>query len=91
MLSERYSVDTRHHELFVCICRIMEAREMRHGKAADTLTKLGKVYDEGLKVRVEAHVAEWNNLRERLASLTSDVESKALEFQVLSGFASEAA
>lgn len=90
MRSERNSAAARHHELFVCIRRIVEACKKRKDKAPETLAKFRKVYEEWRKVRVEAHVVKWGELRERVASLTRDLEIQTLELQAMFGLASEA-
>lgn len=91
MWSERDSAAARHHELSLSIRRIAEARELRKYKAAATLAKLRKVYEDRRKVQVEAHVEEWCELRERVSSLTSDLERRTLKLQAVFGLASEAA
>lgn len=83
------SAATRHHELLVSFRRIVEPHKKCNGTAANTLTKLRKVYDKGRTVRVVVHVAEWYDYLERVASSTSVLESKALKLEVLSGFASD--
>lgn len=70
---------------------VVEAREERKHKAADTLEKICKIFDERCKVTVEAHVAEWGDLRERVASLTSYLESMSLELQSMPRLIAEAA
>lgn len=69
----------------------MEARKKRKDEAADTLAKFGKVYNKGRKVRVEAYAAEWCDLRERVASLTGNLESWTSELPAIPGLGSEAA
>lgn len=78
-----------HHELFTFICRVVKAHVERKDKATETLLKLRNFYEDGRKLTMETHVAEWSNLRERVASLTNDFESENLELQTILGLVSE--
>lgn len=65
--SDRDSAASCHHKLLAFIRLIVKAREERKDKAVDTLAKLRKIYDEGRKVTIEAHRADWGDLGERVA------------------------
>lgn len=73
------------------IRRVVEAREKRSDKAPNTLVKLRKIYMKDVKFRVQTYVAEWCELRVRVASLLKDLESSSLEMQAIPGLVSEAA
>lgn len=88
--SESNSTVTRHHELLTSIRRVVKAREVREDKAADTLVKLPKFYDGGRKVTMKAYVGKWFRLREPVAFLSNDLESKSLETQTMAGLVTEA-
>lgn len=53
---ERDSAAAPHHGLLAPIHHVVKAREDRNDKAAKILVKLRKIYDEGGKVMVGAHV-----------------------------------
>lgn len=89
--SERDGPAARHRKLLASIRLVVKAREQRNGKAADIVVKLRRVYDEGRRVTVDAHVAEWSVPRERVASSANDSESKSFESQTISGLVTEAA
>lgn len=76
LLSERVSAGARHHELLPYTHLVMKACKERKDKATGTPVKLLKTNDVRLKVTVKAHVAERSDLREPVASLTNDMESK---------------
>lgn len=79
------SAAARHLEMLAFICRVGESREERRDKAANTLLKVSKIYDECRKVTVKARVAKLSDLREWLASLTNGLGIKILELQANSG------
>lgn len=81
--SERESAAARYHKVSVSVRRIADAREKRRDKAPDIDAWLRMVNEEGYKVRDEAHMAEWCEFRERVASFTSHLESQILELQSL--------
>lgn len=58
VLSEGNSAAARRRDVLLPIHRIVVAQKKRKDKASDTLVKLRKVYEEGRRVRVEAHVVE---------------------------------
>lgn len=51
------------------------------GRAVETFAKLRNMYTDGCNDMAEAYVGQWNDLRERVASLMNDMESKNLELQ----------
>lgn len=75
----RDSVVARNPGLLMSIRCIGDARKKRRDNDADPLAKLRKVFEDGRTFRVEAHVAEWCEFCERMASLTGDLESNNLE------------
>lgn len=52
---------------------------------------LRKMYDDGCKVTVEGEELKWSDVRERVASLANDLQSKSLELQTMQGLVTEAA
>lgn len=44
-----------------------------------------KIYDDGRKVSVKVHVAQWKDLQQRLPSLTNFLGTKNFESQTISG------
>lgn len=85
--SELNTSAARHHQLLVSICRVVKGYEARKDKV-----KLYKIYDDGRKVTVRVHVAIWDDLRERVLSLTNGLKSGSLlELQTMLGLATEAA
>lgn len=73
------SAVARHQELLTSSRRVVKAREEVKDKVADTLVKLRNIYDWSGKVTVDAHVAEWGDLKERMPSLTNDLERKKVK------------
>lgn len=90
LYSEQDSVAAPDHELMASIRCVVKACKERNDVTAVTLVKLRKICNEDSKVMVEAHVAEWGDLQEQVASLTKDFR-KSLEFQTIPGLVTEAA
>lgn len=83
--SERNSMVVRHHDHLMYIRCIVEMCEKRRDKTPDSFAMLRNVYDEGRKIRVEAHVAESCDLSERVTFLTSFLDGKNSEMQAMLG------
>lgn len=49
-----------------------EARKVRKDMPVNTHMKLRKMFDEGLNITIEVHLAEWIDLLKQVASFTID-------------------
>lgn len=50
-------------------------------KSLDTFVEMIKFHDDGRKVTVELHLAEWSVLREQVLSLKNALKSKVMDLQ----------
>lgn len=83
-------MNSQYHEALAALRSIVNVREGKVDKKADTRLNLRELFDQSRKVALLTHPAELVKHKANVLSLSSDLEVKELELQTLSGLVEEA-